>query len=1291
LPVHEVQETSTVTLTIEKPQTTKQEDVILLKDGEELKPSDHVKVTPTSPTTTEIQIVKVKPEDEGDYTVEVDGVEQPLVRLKVHPKPVIRQEIQLPKVQFNEKETLTIVCQFDGTPEEPFTFLHNDQPIVPDSRVTTAVEDNKYTIVVKDLRPEEDEGVYSLKSDHLILDTPSITVIAEETKPQTQTTTVEEEQVTITTVSEEQQPKVEEKETPKKELPVHEVEETSTVTLSIEKPQTAKPEDVILLKDGEELKPSDHVKVTPTSPTTTEIKIVKVKPEDEGDYTVEVEGVEQPLVRLKVHPKPVVRQEIELPKVQFNEKETLTIVCQFDGTPEEPFTFLHNDQPIVPDSRVTTTVEDNKYTIVVKDLRPEEDQGIYTLKSDHLILDTPLITVVPEEKKPETETTTSEEETVTVVTEEEQPETLVEEISPVPEQKKPEDESEVPTQEVPEGTTVTLTVEIPESRTHRIIILLKNKQPVKPSERIKITETSPTTVEIQIIKAKPQDEGKYSVVIDKKEQPIVQLKVIPKPVVHQKLDIPQTTFKEGETLTIICEFDSTPEEILEFLRNEKPLKPDNRISTIVEDNKYTIVVKDLRPKEDEGVYTLKSDHLILDTPSITIVPEEKKPKTETTTVEEETVTVVPEEEQPPAVVEEVEGVMEIPEKKEPEQEIEVPIQEVQEGTTVTLTVQIPEGTTHKIIILLKNKQPVKPSERIKITQTSPTTIEIQIMQAKPQDEGKYSVLIDKKEQPIIRLKVIPKPVVHQKMDIPQTTFKEGETLTIICEFDSTPEEPFTFQHNEQPIIPDSRVTTTVEDNKYTIVVKDLRPEEDEGVYTLRSDHLILDTPSITVVPEETKPQTQTTTVEEEQVTTTTVPEEQQSKIEEKETPKKELPVHEVEETSTVTLTIEKPQATKQEDVVLLKDGEELKPSDHVKMTPKSPTTTEIQIVKVKPEDEGDYTVEVEGVEQPLVRLKVHPKPVIRQEIQLPKVQFNEKETLTIVCQFDGTPEEPFTFLHNEQPIVPDSRVTTSVEDNKYTIVVKDLRPEEDEGVYSLKSDHLILDTPSITVVPEEKKPQTQTTTAEEEEVTFTTVPEEQQPKVEEKETPKKELPVHEVEETSTVTLTLEKPQTTKPEDVILLKDGQELHPSDHVKVTPTSPTTTEVQIIKVEPEDEGDYTVEVDGVEQPLVRLKVHPKPVIRQEIQLPKVQFNEKETLTIVCQFDGTPEEPFTFLHNEQPIVPDSRVTTTVEDNKYTIVVKDLRPEEDEGVYSLKSDHLILDTPSITVVPEEKKPKTEK
>ncbi|CAF5122023.1 unnamed protein product [Rotaria sp. Silwood1] len=661
-------------------------------------------------------------------------------------------------------------------------------------------------------------------------------------------------------------------------------------------------------------------------------------------------------------------------------------------------------------------------------------------------------------------------------------------------------------------------------------------------------------------------------------------------------------------------------------------------------------------------------------------------------------------------------------------EQEIPVHEVEENTTVTLTVDTPS----RDIRLLKDNKELKPSEHIKIIHTSSTTIEIQIIKAKPQDEGIYSVLIDKKEQPIVRLKVIPKPITRQTMDIPQTTFNEGETLTITCQFDSPPEETFEFLRNGKPLKPDNRISTTVEHNTYTIVVKELRPKEDEGVYTFKSDHLILDTPSIKVVskpkeaekvepqeiievrevPAEEKkeqiPQRVEETTIEEHIVTEEISQPQESITTEAQEKKEELtllteqpqptikkivtqlPVHEVEETSTVTLTIVKPQSTKPEDVVLLKDGEELKPSNHVKVTPTSPTTTEVQIIKVKPEDEGDYTVEVEGVEQPLVRLKVHPKPVIRQEMQLPKVKFNEKETLTIVCQFDATPEEPFIFLHNEQPIVPDSRVTTTVEDNKYTIVVKDLRPEEDEGVYTLKSDHLILDTPSITVVPKEKKPETETTTVEEEEVTITNVPKQQQPEIEEKEIPKKELPVHEVEETSTVTLTIEQPQSTKPEDVVLLKDGEELKPSDHVKVTPTSPTTTEVQIIKVKPEDEGDYTVEVKGIEQPLVRLKVHPKPVIRQEMQLPKVKFNEKETLTIVCQFDATPEEPFIFLHNEQPIVPDSRVTTTVEDNKYTIVVKDLRPEEDEGVYTLKSDHLILDTPSITVVPKEKKPETE-
>ncbi len=186
-------------------------NIVLLKDSVNVTVSDHLHIKPLSSTTTEIEIVKAKLEDEGEYSIVIDNKEQPLMKLEVTPKPVVRQEMQLPKTQFNEKETLTIVCQFDARPEEAFIFLHNDQPIVPDSHITTTVEDNKYTIEVKDLRPEH-EGIYTLKSDHLILDTPSITVVPEEKKPQTETTTVEEEEIVTVVTKQEQQPEIQQKE-----------------------------------------------------------------------------------------------------------------------------------------------------------------------------------------------------------------------------------------------------------------------------------------------------------------------------------------------------------------------------------------------------------------------------------------------------------------------------------------------------------------------------------------------------------------------------------------------------------------------------------------------------------------------------------------------------------------------------------------------------------------------------------------------------------------------------------------------------------------------------------------------------------------------------------------------------------------------------------------------------------------------------------------------------------------------------------------------------------------------
>jgi Immunoglobulin I-set domain len=176
-----------------------------------------------------------------------------------------------------------------------------------------------------------------------------------------------------------------------------------------------------------------------------------------------------------------------------------------------------------------------------------------------------------------------------------------------------------------------MTIDLPEGASHKEIILLKENDEVKPSEHIKIVQISPTTTEIQIVKAKPDDDGNYSVIVNGHKQPLINLKVIPKPVTHQKMDLPQTIFKEGETLTITCEFDSLPEEKFEFFRNGQPLLPDDRITTNINGNTYTILVKNLKPVVDDGVYTIKSDHMILDTPSITVVSEDKQPKKDDTT------------------------------------------------------------------------------------------------------------------------------------------------------------------------------------------------------------------------------------------------------------------------------------------------------------------------------------------------------------------------------------------------------------------------------------------------------------------------------------------------------------------------------------------------------------------------------------------------------------------------------------------------------------------------------------
>jgi hypothetical protein len=200
------------------------------------------------------------------------------------------------------------------------------------------------------------------------------------------------------------------------------------------------------------------------------------------------------------------------------------------------------------------------------------------------------------------------------------------------EEQKPE---EIPTHEVVEGDSVNLTIERPTGTDVKETFLLQNDKKLQPNTRLTIKPISSTTTEVTLTNVKPNDEGTYSIQFGKQPtQKLMNLKVLPKPVVHDSLHLPKDVFEQGETLTIQCDFDKKPEEDLVWKLNDVPLNTskDKRVIIETTDNgkSYTLTVKDLQPKEHQGIYKLESAHLVLETPFIRVVENIEEEQEETT-------------------------------------------------------------------------------------------------------------------------------------------------------------------------------------------------------------------------------------------------------------------------------------------------------------------------------------------------------------------------------------------------------------------------------------------------------------------------------------------------------------------------------------------------------------------------------------------------------------------------------------------------------------------------------------
>ena len=129
-----------------------------------------------------VQIEDIKMEDQGLYTAIVHDQQVPLAELIVESRPIIIQNMDLPKDVFYTDERLELECEFPQVPkgEQPQWFKNN-QPLQSTSNLQILTENNgrKHSLIIEHLKPE-DTGQYELRVKGLIVRTPLIRVIQRE-------------------------------------------------------------------------------------------------------------------------------------------------------------------------------------------------------------------------------------------------------------------------------------------------------------------------------------------------------------------------------------------------------------------------------------------------------------------------------------------------------------------------------------------------------------------------------------------------------------------------------------------------------------------------------------------------------------------------------------------------------------------------------------------------------------------------------------------------------------------------------------------------------------------------------------------------------------------------------------------------------------------------------------------------------------------------------------------------------------------------------------------------------
>ena len=419
-----------------------------------------------------------------------------------------------------------------------------------------------------------------------------------------------------------------------------EVMEGDSLTIEVSPETNLQMNQFRLLRNNRPITDTSRIRFEPDQGNRWLINLIDVDLNDSGVYSIEInDHTRQDLLDLFVKKRPIQRQLITLPKDQFFVHETITLECKFERpikTKKLQPTWFKNGRLITPSNRHVINIDSQtsdgptKYSLTIKNV-DFSDEGIYELRSDYLVVETPLIRVVQRPFQPP------------------------------------------PVRTVTEGDSLQVDVNIDQveyqpNLIDQITVLKDNRPIVNKPEIAKWFDGKQLKLELKNLAL--NDRGLYEIDIQGQRTPICILEVKERQPDVFLLDLDRTTFEEGETIRLTCSFPQRPGPVSNWFKDGQFIRPNENIQIFDDNTTLTIIISNAR-RSDSGVYEVRIGPIIARAPPIQVLPRQQQPQ-------------------------------------QVKPSIDIPVQNVREGDTVTLSVEgLQPNIKPQDIRLLKDGRPLQ--------------------------------------------------------------------------------------------------------------------------------------------------------------------------------------------------------------------------------------------------------------------------------------------------------------------------------------------------------------------------------------------------------------------------------------------------------------------------------------------------------------------------------------------------------------------------------------------------------